>query len=1283
MSQQEFTNSFLQGVNRDDAPDKLAPDTLRSLQNFRIDSVTNRRFSPTNIEGNEEAFSITDGFIPFGAKEYGGVLFIFSTNPITGEGEIGTYPSPLPSGTGGYDHVYSALRNWTGAVNPTSTPNPTRLDLRTSLFGFGTRHVEIEIALSYDGSLDIHFADWLNPLRSINSGFNHETGVYNNRYYWQGSIPNSISSTFETCPHPTVDQVLVQPGGQWPAGITVFYARLLDSNLEKTSFLCESRPVQVSSSTGSTGVSTDGDAANVNTGKQVRLFLTDIDVAFKFVEIAFSYRSDLTTEIGLINRLYQIDPLSSSLIIDITGQEDVLELTFDEIIARKPLADTPRSITQHQARMWGVNWKERFSRNDLMYAAAQQILATPTPSIDLIAEEDQDFRTSTSSLLGHKDYQDTFQHIGYFRGEPYAFAVVWVFKDGKESRAFPVRGYDAWLDPGAVTTNQNGVLRMPSNMNPNYAFYQNRGIGNRIYVLGVRFDTSALVLPQWMIDNVCGYYFVRAERKAQLLYQGHVANGFTPQSGGPWEVLADATIGSADGRTFTSNILPEFSQGYGDGSTVVIATRRKAGCDPGDISFDDSFINLSRRVGRFGIFSTDHFFSASLSNGTYKALIQGRTTLNRFTMSATRTPTNLWEQRAFAPGSLPFDSVSASPNFGDLSLYNVAPANYSPTNGFVSKFSEAGLFAEANGYPSFFYAWNDVGGCRREWGNRDIQQRGYIGADTSPTPNFDNSLRALADDVALVNIYLSDPSVLDVANLYNPFTELYRRISNFLPISGIGAIGSQSFYRGDCFVQRVYHRQTCDTGTQSSDYASAGLFYKYGNMIGVVQECITNGAMRMNVNGNVVYYPYALASDPAFFAAEFGPHLESTAYNKGYNRVLGDYARQGYDALSPNSSLNYTVRLAYSGAKATGEVIDGYRRWDLASYKDFDPSAGQMVKVFVDDGRLFTVQELDTNLHYVLERGVIGDGQGGSLVIGEGEILSSRFQAVGKGVGSQNQWSIIKGSLGWYGYDHRRRSVWRFSSTQGMQEISITKKFSSDVFDVAELISGHGDIVHTNNDSPSFFGGVSSWMSQRHKEVGWTFIVATSPITTRSLVFSEVLDQYLHQRSHDSGIYATIGSDLYSADPAFLPWRNPVIPRGIFYRHDSATAPRTSFYGRDPQSFLGFVSAPSPDKTKVYHSSHLFGSAIAPSTVFCSSGAQFGSLAPFVPLPGAPPTFRPTYKENAWRHPLPRAASVITGTDYGVGSPLRGSWLTLEYHWDSGEEVWAQSAVTTFSLSNT
>lgn len=46
-----------------------------------------------SITGN--IISLSNGFVPLGIKERGGILYIASYNPQTKEGELGTVPSPI------------------------------------------------------------------------------------------------------------------------------------------------------------------------------------------------------------------------------------------------------------------------------------------------------------------------------------------------------------------------------------------------------------------------------------------------------------------------------------------------------------------------------------------------------------------------------------------------------------------------------------------------------------------------------------------------------------------------------------------------------------------------------------------------------------------------------------------------------------------------------------------------------------------------------------------------------------------------------------------------------------------------------------------------------------------------------------------------------------------------------------------------------------------------------------------------------------------------------------
>ena len=159
-------------------------------QNIRIYNLDGQGYIATQVEGNEESFELSSGFVALGSAEYNGVLYIISHNPTTFEGEIGSYPSPLD-----WDDVnnsekideYKPLKNLNiGGV---------RSNLRDIAFNFDIQHPiynEMQISLSYDESVDIIFTDYKNNIRIINSGFKKNWTI-NNRMILQEKLDNSLN----------------------------------------------------------------------------------------------------------------------------------------------------------------------------------------------------------------------------------------------------------------------------------------------------------------------------------------------------------------------------------------------------------------------------------------------------------------------------------------------------------------------------------------------------------------------------------------------------------------------------------------------------------------------------------------------------------------------------------------------------------------------------------------------------------------------------------------------------------------------------------------------------------------------------------------------------------------------------------------------------------------------------------------------------------------------------------------------------------------------------------
>lgn len=89
-------NTFTGGLVCDLDPINVPNNVLTDCLNGTIITYDDNEFSLQNDKGNYplKDCKLHPGFIPVGIKEHGGILYIVSLNPLTGEEEIGSYPSP-------------------------------------------------------------------------------------------------------------------------------------------------------------------------------------------------------------------------------------------------------------------------------------------------------------------------------------------------------------------------------------------------------------------------------------------------------------------------------------------------------------------------------------------------------------------------------------------------------------------------------------------------------------------------------------------------------------------------------------------------------------------------------------------------------------------------------------------------------------------------------------------------------------------------------------------------------------------------------------------------------------------------------------------------------------------------------------------------------------------------------------------------------------------------------------------------------------------------------------
>lgn len=96
MSKQESSNVFNEGLVMDLNPLTTPNNVLTNALNATLLTYNGNEFVLQNDLGNGrvETAKLPTGFVPLGVKEYGGIIYVASYNPITNEGQLGSFPSP-------------------------------------------------------------------------------------------------------------------------------------------------------------------------------------------------------------------------------------------------------------------------------------------------------------------------------------------------------------------------------------------------------------------------------------------------------------------------------------------------------------------------------------------------------------------------------------------------------------------------------------------------------------------------------------------------------------------------------------------------------------------------------------------------------------------------------------------------------------------------------------------------------------------------------------------------------------------------------------------------------------------------------------------------------------------------------------------------------------------------------------------------------------------------------------------------------------------------------------
>lgn len=1285
-------NIFIEGTDTDNADELVSNKAMRSSMNVRVTNKDGDGFIAASVRGNELKFNLNTGKVPLGSAEFNGILYIISVDPDTGEGEIGTFPSPVQDGLGGWNDTYAPLRNWTG-VNE----GDPREDFSTTLFGFDCAYqCDIEVRPDYDTSVNIYWADGLNPLRSVNSGFLKD-GVYNDTTYYEGSFPSGIEVLFESKFHPIFNLDSIEGGGTLKAGVYFWYARYTTQDFNRTSFLGESGPCQCSIDPDQAAPGNRGGEGLENSDKSIKFTVSGLDPDYEFLELAYSYHYDGQIETGLIDQFYDISDNTGSIQITITGGEPVIEtITLGDIITRKINDDIPQCIGQFENRLWMGNLKTRKLYDPLLTQLALEIIAEPSDVSNSERIRDETFSNPDINFNNcqYKNWRNTYEKVGYFRGETYAFAIVFVDKGGRESEPFPVTGGDYYALVGPPTLNDQGIVRMPSNQFGDNPFYEyNGGVDPDIVLQGITFNMgnaytfyqSTPAITTYFDENIHGWYFVRAERNPNLLYQGMVSN--------VWR--HDQLFGNADEEDQSPNQIAAYgtipsglgTQGQGVALPWTESNNNGALKDNKSLRTD----GYIRQLGKFGIFSSDHHFNKNFSDGTYAVVPQARFKPFEYWDLDLNYNTSREPSAFFDVDFISFDHIIDIKNeVGEVDLYNVLPWQASPNNLYVSKFN-TGENGSSPG-TQMFYAYDDSANFQVY--NRFMGQRRYIGMDNadSPVPVDPELLNPMAQafDISglgqtIVNIYNQSPSDVVLTDTYQVKSTEYFKIHSpqangiilWESFQGPLFLLNINFFRGDCFVQRTYFKEIQNPDAYNlvdgDDFDS---FDHFGKIYSVVTENAFNIAMRqsgINVDDNISFPEYSTGSP---LGAMITRKRENEDLNIGYNQQVSPNGKFGYNAQLPLQVGNYETRVRYSNFHQNSFFTDNYKKFDIAAYQDFDYRLGPITELPVLGARMALVQEEGLGWLHINERQLAGsaDPSEGSLVLGTGDVLASKTTSVTDQYGSQHRWSIVRTERAIYGADYNKRKLWRLTG-QGVEMISDTKSQSVEMLSIMDQINDESNIQHPMLNSPICSQGISSGYNKKYSEVVWSFVFGQeSSLKTHTVVYNELIDRFVGKHSYVSPMYFLLNEDFFSVDPTTTPSGNGTGTSTI-YIHDTSDLYH-HFYGVVGSLRLKVLVNANSQVTKVFDNMGIAMNATALSEVSYATEQQQAVHTPWV----QPLYLNPKYEENIWRLPIKRADTVDPGI-YLVGSRLRGKYMEVELEYTGTDPIFIRSLLTYYRIS--
>lgn len=554
------TNTFQDGLVLDSHPLAVPNNVLTNCLNGTLityngnelilqNDIGNSKIIYKDKDNNEFEVKLTQGFVPVGIKSFNGIIYIFSYNESTKQGEIGTFPSPDYSNyiedysskviynIHNVQYIYRPLKNLVDSNNNT-------IDFRTDKLKFDLQHpLTIDCQLSYDDSVNLIFNDDKNIPRLINTGFapygnnqvkiikrdqKLETNLYDEENFeYTTSLVRICNSIVEIKFEGELET------GNLPVGNYVFYFKVADSDDNESDFIGQSGLVVCHKGKLNSPKSIDGGVVSENSNKTVVFKLSKIPKQFSRLYVYYSrYTSTaegvLMTEYKKITKYFDLtssknDNNYREVIVNITGYDDTKDVGYTELnqLHINPLSAKAQALVNNRlilgnikenSSLW-VNLRN-FSKNYVTVEASES-----SDESELLYDVDTDYKNtftnSDQDLYGYYNIKNIYNKVGYWPEEYYRFGIVYILDDYTTTPVFNIRGLCPYDDDKQY--NDYGIIKFKKQYFKPFVKSDGQTIDNNTaHVLQFpKFKINREYLPK----KVIGCIFVRQKRIKNIIGQ--------------------------------------------------------------------------------------------------------------------------------------------------------------------------------------------------------------------------------------------------------------------------------------------------------------------------------------------------------------------------------------------------------------------------------------------------------------------------------------------------------------------------------------------------------------------------------------------------------------------------------------------------------------------------------------------------------------------------------------------------------------------------------------------